>query len=393
MASPEKDGGDRRGNPRALGDGATIPVPLDPTRAFLGIPQQIWDRLCDFPDCKVREHAAGRSGLNRGFPGIPAKGRGRKALSGRGGRIRVASPGIPRETPGDGPGGGVGGRRKAPARPPRPPQEAREADMRGEGIEKAKGPRLGMPLQGSVSDAGIGRPRPVLRPGAKAALSRQFPVHGPGTPRPPAPPLSRLASPGSGWRSCGSRAIFGPARAAFFRSGSGRSAAAPSAAPHSFRPLRIPFCPWDKSCRQKPCRKASAGEREALAGCHREDSMASGDGSRALIEHSRSGKIRAGSCASGCVLLPMQQAGLSSSGDDADGLPAIPIWGSPQDLQNTSRACPACGRAVDRLRGHILAYPCGARMGRHEAVEFLGGLAPWGRGRRTIPAAVSLASG
>jgi hypothetical protein len=69
MASPEKDGGDRRGNPRALGDGTAIPVSLDPTRAFLGIPQQIRDRLCDFPDCKVREHAAGRPGLNRGFPG------------------------------------------------------------------------------------------------------------------------------------------------------------------------------------------------------------------------------------------------------------------------------------------------------------------------------------
>ena len=38
-------------------------------------------------------------------------------------------------------------------------------------------------------------------------------------------------------------------------------------------------CPWDESCRQKPCRKASAGGREALAGCHREHSMASGDGS------------------------------------------------------------------------------------------------------------------
>jgi hypothetical protein len=69
MASPEKDGGDRRGNPRALGDGAAVPVSLDLTRAFLGIPQQIRDRLCDFPDCKVREHAAGRPGLNRGFPG------------------------------------------------------------------------------------------------------------------------------------------------------------------------------------------------------------------------------------------------------------------------------------------------------------------------------------
>lgn len=62
-----------------------------------------------------------------------------------------------------------------------------------------------------------------------------------------------------------------------------------------------------------------------MAGCHREDSMASGDGSRALIEYGWSGKIKAGSYASGCVLLPMQQAELSSSGDNADGLPAIPI--------------------------------------------------------------------
>jgi hypothetical protein len=32
-------------------------------------------------------------------------------------------------------------------------------------------------------------------------------------------------------------------------------------------------------------------------------------------------------------------------------------------------------------------------MEHHEAGEFLGDLAPWGRGQRTIPAAFPLASG
>jgi putative transposase len=79
------------------------------------------------------------------------------------------------------------------------------------------------------------------------------------------------------------------------------------------------------------------------------------------------------------------------------GVPVI--WVDPQ---NTSRACPVCGRVVDRLRGHVLACPCGARMGRHAAaavniarrgMEFLGGLGPWGRGRWATPVAGPLASG
>jgi putative transposase len=70
--------------------------------------------------------------------------------------------------------------------------------------------------------------------------------------------------------------------------------------------------------------------------------------------------------------------------------------------QNTSRACPVCGRVVDRLRGHALACPCGVRMGRHEAaavniarrgVEFLGGLGSRGRGRWATPVAGPLALG
>jgi transposase len=59
------------------------------------------------------------------------------------------------------------------------------------------------------------------------------------------------------------------------------------------------------------------------------------------------------------------------------------------DPQNTSRACPVCGKVNERLRGHVLACPCGARMGRHAAaavniarrgVEFLEGLGPSGQG-------------
>jgi hypothetical protein len=69
-------------------------------------------------------------------------------------------PGNPPRNPRGWAGGGVGGRRKAPARPPRPPQEAREADMRGEGIEKAKGPRSGMPLRGEDEPPRGGRHRP-----------------------------------------------------------------------------------------------------------------------------------------------------------------------------------------------------------------------------------------
>jgi hypothetical protein len=71
------------------------------------------------------------------------------------------------------------------------------------------------------------------------------------------------------------------------------------------------------------------------------------------------------------------------------GVPVILV-----DPQNTSRACPVCGRVVDRLRGHVLACPCGARMGRHEAaavniarrgMEFLEGLDPRGRSRWATP--------
>jgi transposase len=70
--------------------------------------------------------------------------------------------------------------------------------------------------------------------------------------------------------------------------------------------------------------------------------------------------------------------------------------------QNTSRACPVCGKVNERLRGHVLACPCGARMGRHVAaavniarrgVEFLGGLDPRGRGRWATPVAGPLALG
>jgi len=72
------------------------------------------------------------------------------------------------------------------------------------------------------------------------------------------------------------------------------------------------------------------------------------------------------------------------------------------DPENTSRACPVCGRVVDRLRGHVLACPCGVRMGRHEAaavniarrgVEFLGGSGLRGRGRWATPVAGPLALG
>jgi putative transposase len=79
------------------------------------------------------------------------------------------------------------------------------------------------------------------------------------------------------------------------------------------------------------------------------------------------------------------------------GVPVIFV-----DPRNTSRACPVCGRVVDRLRGHVLACPCGARMGRHAAaavniarrgVEFLEGLGPRGRGRWATPVAGPLASG
>jgi putative transposase len=79
------------------------------------------------------------------------------------------------------------------------------------------------------------------------------------------------------------------------------------------------------------------------------------------------------------------------------GVPVI--WVDPR---NTSRACPVCGRVVDRLRGHALACPCGARMSRHEAAavniarrgaEFLEGLGPRGRGRWATPVAGPLALG
>ena len=79
------------------------------------------------------------------------------------------------------------------------------------------------------------------------------------------------------------------------------------------------------------------------------------------------------------------------------GVPVI--WVDPQ---NTSRACPVCGKVGERRRGHALACPCGVRMGRHEAaavniarrgVEFLGGLDPRGRGRWATLVAGPLASG
>jgi putative transposase len=78
------------------------------------------------------------------------------------------------------------------------------------------------------------------------------------------------------------------------------------------------------------------------------------------------------------------------------GVPVI--WVDPR---NTSRACPVCGRVGERRRGHALACPCGARMGRHEAavniarrrVEFLRGLGLRGRGWWTTPVAGPLASG
>jgi putative transposase len=75
------------------------------------------------------------------------------------------------------------------------------------------------------------------------------------------------------------------------------------------------------------------------------------------------------------------------------------IWVDPQ---NTSRACPVCGKVGERRRGRVLACPCGARMGRHEAaavnmarrgVEFLGGLGPRGRGRWATLVAGPLALG
>jgi putative transposase len=44
------------------------------------------------------------------------------------------------------------------------------------------------------------------------------------------------------------------------------------------------------------------------------------------------------------------------------GVPVIFV-----DPRNTSRACPVCGRVVDRLRGPVRACPCGVRMSRHAA--------------------------
>jgi hypothetical protein len=127
---------------------------LDPTRAF-----SAWV----FPG-----NSPADPGSSLPFPrGIPRKARestagppGSNRPSGRGDRIRGVSREILCEPPGDGPGGGVGDRRKAPARPPRPPQETREADMRGEGIEKAKGPRSGMSLRGEDEPPRGGRHRP-----------------------------------------------------------------------------------------------------------------------------------------------------------------------------------------------------------------------------------------
>jgi putative transposase len=79
------------------------------------------------------------------------------------------------------------------------------------------------------------------------------------------------------------------------------------------------------------------------------------------------------------------------------GVPVIFV-----DPQNTSRACPVCGRVGERLRGHVLACPCGVRMGRHAAaavniarrgVEFLEGSGLRGRGRWATPVAGPLALG
>ncbi|MFZ8844299.1 zinc ribbon domain-containing protein, partial [Thermoflexus sp.] len=81
------------------------------------------------------------------------------------------------------------------------------------------------------------------------------------------------------------------------------------------------------------------------------------------------------------------------------------FYGVPSILvnpQNTSRACPACGRVVDRLRGPVRACPCGVRMGRHVAaaasiarggVEFLEGSGLRSRGRWATLVAGPLASG
>jgi putative transposase len=79
------------------------------------------------------------------------------------------------------------------------------------------------------------------------------------------------------------------------------------------------------------------------------------------------------------------------------GVPVIFV-----DPQNTSRACPVCGRVGERRRGHVLACPCGARMGRHAAVavniarrgvEFLEGSGLRGRGRWATRVAGPLALG
>jgi putative transposase len=55
------------------------------------------------------------------------------------------------------------------------------------------------------------------------------------------------------------------------------------------------------------------------------------------------------------------------------------------DPRDTSRTCPVCGRVEEKLRGQVLACPCGLQMGRHEVAAvniarrgmgLLGGLPP-----------------
>jgi len=125
-------------------------VSLDLTRAFPGdSPADPGSPL----QCKAGESTAGRPGLNREFPGIPAKGRGRKAPSGR------------------------GGRRKAPARPPRPPARgARGRHEGGRGSKKRRDPVRACPCEARMSRraaAGIARrdevPRRLRSPGQGSA--------------------------------------------------------------------------------------------------------------------------------------------------------------------------------------------------------------------------------
>jgi putative transposase len=60
------------------------------------------------------------------------------------------------------------------------------------------------------------------------------------------------------------------------------------------------------------------------------------------------------------------------------------------DPRDTSRTCPVCGRVEERLRGQVLACPCGLRMGRHEVAAV--NIARRGRGRWATPVVRPLAS-